>query len=112
MAISPPPVTTGGSPIPSRSYSSSVPDSILSIVFPFCLVCAAIFFACFFIGASNVKQFGAFGLCGLAAFCLYRVASKQGGTIIKWKFGLTEWAILLLIAHNLYFSIAIDWITK
>lgn len=112
MAISPPPVASAsGAPI-GRSFSSSVPDSILSIVLPFCLICVAIFFACFFLGATNVKQFGSFGLCGLAAFCLYQVSSKYGGTIVKWKFGLNEWAILLLIAHSIYFSVVIDWVTK
>lgn len=110
MAVLPPPSSSGGGN--RRSLSSSVPDVLLSIVFPSSLICTAWFLASFFLGINNVKQFGAFGLCGLAAFLLYQSSSKDGGTIVNWNFSLAEWAMLALITHSIYFSVVHDLVTK
>lgn len=101
--ITPPPTNRS-------SFSSAIPDHLLSIVFPFCITIIAIFFLCFFVGTDNIKQFGSFGLCGLGAFCLYQNASKGGGAFTRWTFGFTEWVILALLSHSLYFAVVINWI--
>lgn len=110
MAVIPPPPSGGSSS--RRSSSSSTPDVILSIVFPFSLLCVVFFMASFFLGANNIKQFGAFGLCGLASFLLFESSTKDGGTIVNWSFNFTEWAMLALIAHSLYFGVIHDLVTK
>jgi hypothetical protein len=108
--IEDPPTNEGRSRASNWSISTEIPDAILSIVFPFCLLCIGIFFSSRVIGIDNVKLFGAFALCGLASVPLYLTASKYGAHIYKWKFGLSEWTILFLVSHTLYFSVFRDWI--
>lgn len=99
-----PPLRGGG--------KSEILDAVWATLLPVALFMLVLSVASFFLGANSVQTFALIALCIGSAICLLLSALKRGTFFRAIAFSATEWILILLTAHILYFPVVHSWVVK